>query len=38
MPWVAKRIVFDGTSLVFDRDANLVGKLASFREDMQTFN
>lgn len=30
-------IVFDGTSLVFDRDANLVGKLASFREDMQAF-
>ena len=31
-------IVFDGTSLVFDKDANLVGKLASFREDLQYFN
>ncbi len=30
-------IVFDGTSLVFDKHANLCGKLASFREDMQSF-
>jgi NAD+ synthase (glutamine-hydrolysing) len=30
-------IVFDGTSLVFDKYANLCGKLASFREDMQAF-
>ena len=30
-------IVFDGTSLVFDTYANLCGKLASFREDMQAF-
>ncbi|MBS1734815.1 MAG: NAD(+) synthase, partial [Bacteroidetes bacterium] len=30
-------IVFDGTSLVFDKHANLCGKLASFREDMQAF-
>lgn len=30
-------IVFDGTSLVFDKSANLVGKLASFSEDLQVF-
>jgi NAD+ synthase (glutamine-hydrolysing) len=30
-------IVFDGTSLVFDKDANLCGKLASFKEDGQLF-
>ena len=30
-------IVFDGTSLVFDKAANLCGKLASFKEDMQAF-
>lgn len=30
-------IVFDGTSLVFDKHANLCGKLASFREDVQSF-
>jgi len=30
-------IVFDGTSLVFDKDANLCGKLASFKEDGQAF-
>ncbi len=30
-------IVFDGTSLVFDKDANLCGKLASFKEDSQAF-
>jgi NAD+ synthase (glutamine-hydrolysing) len=30
-------IVFDGTSLVFDKHANLCGKLASFKEDTQTF-
>jgi NAD+ synthase (glutamine-hydrolysing) len=30
-------IVFDGNSLVFDKDANLCGKLASFKEDMQPF-
>jgi NAD+ synthase (glutamine-hydrolysing) len=30
-------IVFDGTSLVFDKDANLCGKMASFKEDMQSF-
>jgi NAD+ synthase (glutamine-hydrolysing) len=30
-------IVFDGTSLVFDKDANLTGRLASFKEDMQGF-
>ncbi len=30
-------IVFDGTSLVFDRDANLCGKLASFKEESQAF-
>lgn len=30
-------IVFDGASLVFDRDANLVGKLPSFSEALQVF-
>jgi NAD+ synthase (glutamine-hydrolysing) len=30
-------IVFDGTSLVFDKQANLCGRLASFKEDMQSF-
>ena len=30
-------IVFDGTSLVFDKDANLIGRLASFKEDLQAF-
>lgn len=30
-------IVFDGNSLVFDKHANLCGKLASFHEDMQSF-
>lgn len=30
-------IVFDGNSLVFDKHANLCGKLASFKEDAQAF-
>ncbi|MEJ7627365.1 MAG: NAD+ synthase [Ferruginibacter sp.] len=30
-------IVFDGTSLVFDKDANLCGQLSSFKEDLQSF-
>ena len=30
-------IVFDGNSLVFDKDANLCGKLGSFKEDLQSF-
>jgi len=30
-------IVFDGTSLAFDKDANLCGKLKSFEEDLQGF-
>ena len=30
-------IVFDGTSLVFDKNANLCGKMASFKEDMQSY-
>ncbi len=30
-------VVFDGTSLVFDRNANLFGKMASFKEDLQSF-
>jgi NAD+ synthase (glutamine-hydrolysing) len=30
-------VVFDGNSLVFDKNANLCGKLASFKEDMQSF-
>ncbi|MBC7936415.1 MAG: NAD+ synthase [Rhizobacter sp.] len=29
--------VFDGTSLVFDKDANLCGKMLSFKEDLQPF-
>ncbi|MDB5201589.1 MAG: synthase [Ferruginibacter sp.] len=30
-------IVFDGTSLVFDKEANLCGQLKSFEEDLQGF-
>lgn len=30
-------IVFDGTSLVFDKNANLCGKMKSFEEDYQAF-
>ncbi|HMJ46832.1 MAG TPA: NAD+ synthase [Ferruginibacter sp.] len=30
-------VVFDGTSLVFDKYANLCGRLSSFREDIQSF-
>lgn len=30
-------VIFDGTSLVFDQQANLVGKLKSFEEDLQCF-
>ena len=30
-------IVFDGTSLVFDKDANLCGQLPSFQSSMQSF-
>ncbi|MFN0081848.1 MAG: NAD+ synthase [Ferruginibacter sp.] len=30
-------IVFDGGSLAFDKHANLCGRLASFKEDMQSF-
>jgi len=30
-------IVFDGTSLIFDKAANLCGKLKSFEEDLQGF-
>lgn len=30
-------IVFDGTSLVFDKQANLCGKMLSFEEDLQGF-
>ncbi len=30
-------VTFDGTSLVFDKEANLVGKLKSFEEDLQGF-
>ncbi len=30
-------IVFDGTSLVFDKHANLCGRLKSFEEDLQSF-
>lgn len=30
-------IVFDGTSLVFDKEANLCGKMKSFADDMQSF-
>ncbi len=31
-------IVFDGTSLVFDKHANLVASMASFKEDARCFN
>ncbi len=31
-------IVFDGSSLVFDKNANLCGKLNSFKEDFQSFH
>jgi NAD+ synthase (glutamine-hydrolysing) len=31
-------IVFDGASLAFDKNGNLCGKLASFEEDLQSFN
>ncbi len=30
-------IVFDGTSLVFDKDANLCGRMLSFEEDLKFF-
>ncbi len=30
-------IVFDGTSLVFDKDANLCGRMKSFEEDLACF-
>lgn len=30
-------VVFDGCSLVFDKNANLCGKLESFKEDLQVF-
>jgi len=30
-------VVFDGTSLVFDKEANLCGRLLSFQEDLQGF-
>lgn len=30
-------VVFDGTSLIFDKQANLCGRLASFKEDEQYF-
>ena len=30
-------VVFDGTSLIFDKQANLVGRLASFAEDEKYF-
>ncbi len=30
-------IVFDGTSLVFDKEANLCGRMLSFQEDLQSF-
>ncbi|MEO6488961.1 MAG: NAD+ synthase [Ferruginibacter sp.] len=30
-------VVFDGTSLVFDKNANLCGRLKSFEEDLQSF-
>ncbi|MBU3713459.1 MAG: NAD+ synthase [Ferruginibacter sp.] len=30
-------IVFDGTSLVFDKNANLCGRMMSFREDIQIY-
>ncbi len=31
-------VSFDGASLVFDKSANLVGKMKSFEEDLQGFN
>lgn len=31
-------IVFDGTSLVFDKNANLCGRMLSFEEDLQSFS
>jgi len=31
-------IVFDGTSLVFDKQGNLCGRLSSFEEDLQSFD
>ena len=31
-------IVFDGTSLVFDKQGNLCGRLSSFDEDLQSFD
>ncbi len=30
-------VTFDGSSLVFDKDANLVGRLKSFEQDLQGF-
>ena len=30
-------IVFDGSSLVFDKNANLCGKLSSFKEELRSF-
>ena len=30
-------IVFDGTSLVFDKEGNLCGKMLSFEEDLQSY-
>ncbi len=30
-------IVFDGTSLVFDKQANLIGQMSSFEEDLQSY-
>ncbi len=30
-------IVFDGTSLVFDKQANLIAQMAGFEEDLQSF-
>jgi NAD+ synthase (glutamine-hydrolysing) len=30
-------IVFDGTSLVFDKNANLCGRLSSFKEELRSF-
>ncbi len=30
-------VVFDGISLVFDKNANLCGRMASFKEDLQSF-
>ena len=31
-------IVFDGTSLIFDKQGNLCGRLSSFEEDLQSFD